>query len=394
MPSFITVPFLLAVIVIGSAVAFALLLLTVMVRAIRYLIERHRERMESGVRGAMLQAIAGEGMDGDLVAARGGRGRAVERLAFSYLARVRGEGHDLLADLLERRGVVSRVIRHSAWPGHNRRAVEASRLGLIASTEAQQRLEQMALEDSSVRVRIVAARGLGKTGTPESADTLLSMLGPMDLVPEGIVASALLELGPEAVPALRRTVRSGRPGAGEGAQGAEAAGGAGGAAFDGDGRRSAMAADLLGLLDVMPAWEELVACIHSPDKAVRVNAVRALGRLGVPQACDAISKCLVPDEDSDLRAVAAHALGRIGDPRSVGPLASCLGDAGYWVAHNAAAALAALGSPGRQALARAAAVNAAGAPHAREALVAARAAGPAALSSRRPARAGGNHECA
>lgn len=362
MPSFITVPFLLAVIVIGSSVAVALLLMTVAVRTIRYLIGRHKERTENEIRAPMLQAIAGEGVDADLINSRGGRGRAVDRLAFSYLARVRGEGHDLLADLLQQRGVVSRVIRRSSWPGHNRRAAKASRLGLIASPEAEKRLEQMAIEDSSVRVRIVAARGLGKTGTLQAAETLISMLAPADLVPEGIVASALLEIGPDAVPALRRTVRSG-DGAGPAAE------------ADGppaDGRRRAMAADLLGLLDVMPAWEELVACIHSPDKTVRVNAVRALGRLGVPQAAGAISRCLAPDEDAEVRAVAAHALGRIGDPGSVGPLVSCLGDADYWVAHNAAAALAALGSPGRQALARATAVNAAGAPHAREALAAAR----------------------
>ena len=258
MPSFITVPFLLAVIVVGSAIALALLLVTVLVRISRYLIGRHRAQVESGIREAMLQAIAGDGVDDHLIAVRGGRGRAVERLAFGYLARVRGDGHDMLADLLERRGVVSRVIRRSAWPGHNTRAAEANRLGLIATPEAEQRLERMALEDRSVRVRIVAARGLGKTGTPHAAETLLSMLGPADLVPEGIVASALLELGPEAVPTLRRTVRSG---SGEG----------------GDGRPRAMAADLLGLLDVMPAWEDLVACLHSPDTPVRVSAVRALG---------------------------------------------------------------------------------------------------------------------
>ena len=368
MPSFITVPFLLAVIVIGSSVAVALLLMTVVVRTIRYLIGRHKERTENEIRAPMLQAIAGEGVDAGLINARGGRGRAVDRLAFSYLARVRGEGHDLLADLLQQRGVVSRVIRHSSWPGHNRRAAEASRLGLIASPEAEKRLEQMAIEDSSVRVRIVAARGLGKTGTPQAAETLISMLAPADLVPEGIVASALLEIGPDAVPARRRAVRAGDGQAlpGRGGPAAEAAGPPAG------GRRRAMAADLLGLLDAMPAWEELVACIHSPDKAVRVNAVRALGRLGVPQAAGAIIRCLAPDDDAEVRAVAAHALGRIGDPRSVGPLVTCLGDADYWVAHNAAAALAALGSPGRQALARAAAVNAAGAPHAREALAAAR----------------------
>jgi HEAT repeat protein len=357
MPSFVTVPFLLAVIVIGSAVALTLLLVTVLVRISRYLIRRHKAQVESEIRGPMLRAIAGEGVDTSLIAVRGSRGRAVERVAFGYLARVRGDGHDLLADLLERRGVVSRVVRRSSWPGHTTRAVEANRLGLIATPEAEQRLERMAVEDRSMRVRIVAARGLGKTGTPHAAETLLGMLGQVDPVPAGIVASALLELGPEAAPALRRTVRSSF---GEDAD--DAAGR--------DGRPRAMAADLLGLLDVMPAWEDLVACLHGADTAVRVSAVRALGRLGVPQACDAISKCLVPDEDTAVRAEAAQALGRIGHPGSVGPLVTCLGATDYWVAHNAAEALAALGSPGRQALARAAAVNAAGAAHAREALAA------------------------
>jgi HEAT repeat protein len=357
MPSFVTVPFLLAVIVIGSAVALTLLLVTVLVRISRYLIRRHKAQVESEIREPILRAIAGEGVDTSLIAVRGSRGRAVERVAFGYLARVRGDGHDLLADLLERRGVVSRVVRRSSWPGHTTRAVEANRLGLIATPEAEQRLERMAVEDRSMRVRIVAARGLGKTGTPHAAETLLGMLGQVDPVPAGIVASALLELGPEAAPALRRTVRSSF---GEDAD--DAAGR--------DGRPRAMAADLLGLLDVMPAWEDLVACLHGADTAVRVSAVRALGRLGVPQACDAISKCLVPDEDTAVRAEAAQALGRIGHPGSVGPLVTCLGATDYWVAHNAAEALAALGSPGRQALARAAAVNAAGAAHAREALAA------------------------
>ena len=374
MPSFITVRFLLAVIIIGAAVALALLLLVVVFRTARFLLGRRRARVESQVRPAMLQAIAGEGVDAELVHARGGRGRAVDRLAFAYLARVRGEGHDLLADLLEQRGVVSRVIRRSAWPGPNWRAAAASRLGLIASTEADQRLQEMALGDSSTRVRIVAARGLGKAGTAEAADTLLSLLGPVDLVPEGIVASALLELGPEAVPALRQTLRSGPGGVGSGHPEPHAGNGhrRGVPGQQLDGRRRAMAADVLGLLDVMPAWEDLVRCVQGSELLVRISAVRALGRLGVPQAADAIIRCLAPGEDGALRSAAARALGRIGSPHSVGPLTDCLGDPDYWVAHNAAAALAMLGHAGRQALARTAAVNAPGAPHAREALVGAR----------------------
>jgi HEAT repeat protein len=347
MPSFITVRLLLAVIVVGSVIALALLLVTVAVRLLRYAVDRRRAAAEDHVRPAMLEAIAGDGIDPALVAASGGRGRAVERLTFGYLARVRGDGHDLLAGLLEQRGTAGRVLRTSRRPGPDRRATAASRLGLIASPGARRRLEQMATGDHTIRVRIVAARGLGKTGTPEAAGTLLSLLGPEDKVPDGVVASALLELGPEAVPALRTAVQAG-PGR--------------------DAHRQALAADLLGLLDAMPAWADLVGCLAEDDPAVRVSAARALGRLGVPQAAGPLIPCLAAGEDPELRAVAASSLGLIGSPDSAGPLAACLADPDYWVAHHAAVALAALGPAGQQVLVRAAAGNGPSSPHAREAL--------------------------
>lgn len=50
------------------------------------------------------------------------------------------------------------------------------------------------------------------------------------------------------------------------------------------------------------------------------------------------------------------------------PLASCLDDPHYWVAHNAAMALAEIGGPGGIALSLAAAGLGSGAAHAREAL--------------------------
>jgi HEAT repeat protein len=344
-PSFLTVQFLLTLIVAGSAIAFALLLLTLAARLLRYAVDRHRAAADRQVRPAMLEAIAGDGVDAALVAAAGPRGRAVERLAFGYLARVRGDGHDLLADLLQQRGTVGRVLRASRQPGANRRANAASRLGLIASAEAGQRLRQLAAGDRSARVRIVAARGLGKTGTAEAASTLLSLLGPDGKVPDGVVASALLELGPEAVPALRAAARPGR-----------------------DAHRQAMAADLLGLLDTMPAWEELAGCLAEDDLEVRLSAVRGLGRLGVPQGVGPLTACLAAGQDLELRAVAARSLGLIGSPDSAGPLAACLADPDYWVAHNAAEALAALGPAGQQVLVRVAAGDSAGGPYAREAL--------------------------
>ena len=157
------------------------------------------------------------------------------------------------------------------------------------------------------------------------------------------MASALLELGPEAVPGLRAELAGGR-------------------------RQRAMAANVLGLLDELPAWEGLVENAGSGSVEVRTSAVRALGRLGLPQAIGPVTACLNAGEDPALRAAAAYALGRIGDPRSVHPLAACLEDPHYWVAHNAAMALAEIGGAGVTALSLAAAGLGSGAAHAREAL--------------------------
>src|SRR2546430_1259548 len=90
-------------------------------------------------------------------------------------------------------------------------ALAAARLGLMASADSAVQLADMAARDPSQRVRIVAARGLGNTGRPEAASVLLGLL-PEDLVPEGIVASALLELGPEGAPVLRQALPEDQPG--------------------------------------------------------------------------------------------------------------------------------------------------------------------------------------
>ncbi len=60
MPAIINVPFLLAVIVVGSAVSVFLLLLTVAVRAGRYLAGQFRRRLEAQLRPLVLRAVAGE----------------------------------------------------------------------------------------------------------------------------------------------------------------------------------------------------------------------------------------------------------------------------------------------------------------------------------------------
>jgi len=347
MPSFITARFLIAAIIVGSALAYTLLLVTVVGRVLRGILADRRARAERQIRPMVLAVAGGDPAPPQLISLRGARGRATERVIFGYLAQVRGEAADLLADVLQRRGAVEAILRrtHSSWS--HRRAAAAGRLGLIASPQAEHRLVELVTGDHSLEVRIVATRALGKTGSAVAGVTLLRSLSRADPVPEGIVASALLELGPEAVPALREALSGQRAG----------------------GRRQrTMAANVLGLLDEMPAWQGLVANVTSGDLEVRASAVRALGRLGLPQAAAPIAACLRSGEDPALRAVAARALGRIGDPHTAPALAACLDDPHYWVAHNAAGALAALGSAGAAELAHAARGQGPGAAHAREAL--------------------------
>ena len=343
MPGFPTDGFLLDVSAAGAALAGSLLLGTIAARILRAVRSGRRARAEQAIRPMVLAVVSGGEAPAALISARGVRGRAAERIAFAYLAQVRGEAAAFLADLLARRGTVARLQRWTHSPRAHRRARAAERLGLVASPEAERRLAELVTGDHNPEVRIVATRALGKTGSAAAARTLLHSLSRPAPVPEGIVASALLELGPEAVPGLRAELAGGR-------------------------RQRAMAANVLGLLDELPAWEGLVENAGSGSVEVRTSAVRALGRLGLPQAIGPVTACLNAGEDPALRAAAAYALGRIGDPRSVHPLAACLEDPHYWVAHNAAMALAEIGGAGVTALSLAAAGLGSGAAHAREAL--------------------------
>jgi HEAT repeat protein len=347
MPSFITARFLVAAIIVGSALAVALLMVTVASRIGREAADGRRARIERGVRPMVLTVVGGDPAPPELISAHGGRGHAAERVIFGYLSQVRGEAAEQLAEVLRRRGAVDRLLRLTHSPVSHRRAGAAERLGLVPSHQAEYRLTELVTADQSLEVRIVATRALGKAGSAGAAAILLRSLSRADPVPDGIIASALLELGPEAVPALREALSG------------ERAGGR---------RQRTMAANVLGLLDEMPSWTGMVANLASGDLEVRASAVRALGRLGVPQAAEAIAPCLAPDEDPGLRAAAARALGRIGNPDSAPALARCLDDPHYWVAHNAAGALAAMGNAGVAELCRAASGEGRGAAHAREAL--------------------------
>lgn len=346
MPASGAIGLLLAVSAVGAAIAALLVAATAGHQLASGILARSRARADQEARPYILRAVASRQLPPETLQARGRRGRAVDRVACRYLAQVRGEAHSLLAGLLEQRGTVARAVR----AGHSRRAQTRARaaelLGTIASPATVECLEQLAGHDPNNRVRIVAVRALGETGTPGAAGTLLHALGRSNpsTVPPGIIESALLSLGAAALPTLREAAATGTP------------------------ARRAAAVDLLGLLKDLPSWETVAAHLHSADVGIRLSAVRALGQLGVRRATGALVACLADDPEPGVQTAAAWALGRIRDPAAVPALRRCLAKPGYLLPHSAAEALGRLGRPGRRALTETVATGGMPAMHAREVL--------------------------
>jgi HEAT repeat protein len=218
-------------------------------------------------------------------------------------------------------------------------------LGSTASGDQTPGLVRL-LADRSPDVRSAAARALGKAGDATAAPDLLTALTAARPLPSGIVGMALLDLGTDALPVLRENLTTGTPAA------------------------AALAASLLGLHGDLAAAPALTAVVRDPGRTpeVRRAAAEALGRIGAPQASDALTSALAFDPEPPLRQAAAEALGRIGDPAAVPTLVACLATDDLMVRTACGDALTAIGPEGREWLERLAAGEGLGAVAARGAL--------------------------
>lgn len=87
----------------------------------------------------------------------------------------------------------------------------------------------------------------------------------------------------------------------------------------------------------------LLQALEDPEVAVRLEAARTAGEVGLEAAVPVLREWL-ETPDADIRAAAAEALGGIGDPRPVGSLVRALGDSAAEVRRAAVKALARLGA--------------------------------------------------
>ncbi len=335
----------LALVLLASGVLL-LALAIVARRAARQARTARRLALSEPQRVHIMRMVAGDPAESAAaVAALGGLDpatwRAVEPSVVAMLAKVRGESHAQVVELLTRRGTVEQARRSTRSIDPVRRARAAHLLGQARRRSSRLDLERL-LGDRDEDVRRVSAAALGHLGDPRSTGPLLQTLAARRPVPASVVASAVAELGQWAHAALFSAIGDESP------------------------LVRAVAIEICGLAGAVPATPVLRAALrHDGQVEVRVRAARALGRLGVPHAVADLVAAGRPDQPPALQMVVARALGDVGSAAAVPGLRRMLSAPEHRVAANAAAALARLGAPGVDALREVAAEDS---PAAREAV--------------------------
>lgn len=206
-------------------------------------------------------------------------------------------------------GTTLRRATHS-WMAR-RRVRAATALGELRLSEGARDLDRL-LRDRDQRVRLAAARALGRIATPEAARLLIAAL-EQGLLPEQRLVEVLG--APWAAGAVLLAFRAPRTVA-----------------------LRVPLADALGRGRSPQAVEAFTAAMPAAATELRIRIVRALARIGSPGAVEAVRGAM-SDRNWRVRAQAAWSLARMGDPTATALLEQGLADGSPWVRANCTAAL-------------------------------------------------------
>jgi HEAT repeats len=232
-----------------------------------------------------------------------------------YARRLRGRSAERIAHYFEEHGFVDEEVAALADRREWRRATAAYALGdMLAGSAIPALLE--ALEDTKRDVRAAAARSLGRLGAVEAVEPLVEALAARK-VPPAVTGFALVQLGPPALPGLKRLL------------GHE------------DQAVRGRAAELVGLIGDASDGHALRLGLSDSSAEVRARSARALGRLGAEDAAAELQRAL-GDRVAFVRTAAAHALGAIGGGGAFDALVEQARTDEFHPAHAAACALVAI----------------------------------------------------
>ena len=251
---------------------------------------RRREAAVKALRPAAIELVEDVG---DPPILRGFEAEVFAELLSGYSIAVRGSPRERIAAYFERTGAVDEQLGLLRSARNWKRATAAFALGDMGSPRAVPALLD-ALHDKDADVRGAAARSLGRLGSDEGIEPLVTA-AVEQRVPRDVTMLALLDLGPPAVPRLLELTEHPEP------------------------RVRATAVELVGHLGEAGDAEGLPVLMRDTAAEVRAATAGALGRLGAAAARDALIEAL-DDRVSSVRVASAGALGQIGGRSAIDAL--------------------------------------------------------------------------
>jgi HEAT repeats len=302
----------LAFLALGMAAAALLLLLVFVARRSWHVRrQRRREAYVAAIRPVALGLIEGEGPEPPVL--RGEEAETFAELLSTYGRVVSGDSRRRIVAYFESTGAVDeqhvRLTSRRAW----RRATAAFALGDMGSERAVPWLLD-ALDDKNRDVRAAAIRSLGRIGSVDAIEPLVTA-GVESRAPDDVTRLALLDIGGAAVPRLLELVDHPEPGV------------------------RAAVIELVGIMGTASDAASLRDGLHDTAADVRAATAGALGRLGAADARDALIDAL-GDRVPQVRAAAAKALGQIRGQEALDALLPVARSDRYEPARAAAHALA------------------------------------------------------
>lgn len=292
--------------------------------------EKH-ETFETSVRGAVMETLI-DALDHDtavdIPAPSGLRGRATRDALMALAATLSGSARDRLVGIMQDHGYVAWVSRHLRSRNPVTRARGCMLLGGMLSAQANALLLERMQNDRDAIVRLTAAEALSEIGSPASVPALMQMLKSCSRWERLRLANAVSRMGITALPELM-------------------------AALDrGDETLLRLTLEILCDIAIVPDVLPVLRLLKHASPEIRGRAVELLGIGG---AVDAIAHVIsrTRDEQWFVRVRAVKAMQRLGVPDDptlreayYNALQALLGDDTWWVRRNAAEALARGGERG------------------------------------------------
>ncbi len=321
-----SIAFIELVTIIMVLLVALMVVVTISIKAMRYLNASWRERHYKRIRPALERFIlTGEDQSELLLLRSWQRDLFLSTLIVERIVLLRGAGKESLMRLAADLGLVDRYLKALNSRRRWRRARAAENLGYFGAERVVGPLGEL-LSDEDETIRAVAARALARIGSDEAVQLLARTLDDPSELTRLRVAENLERVGQPAVRALSGVLLT------LGTKGA------------------LMGAQVLGNLRAHEARPALSsALLHTWSEDVRAQATLALGKIGDPDDTPLVLES-AKSQSWPVRAQAANALGLIGEVSTIPVLEGLATDSEWWVRLNATKALANMGPEGEKAL--------------------------------------------